>query len=74
MIGGLIVTHGRLAIELLNAANVVLSTATPNTDASGNVSVADVATTTQVRVTDQFGNHATVPVPLIGVTSPCVQL
>jgi hypothetical protein len=57
------VRNQQVTVELMDAANTVLATSTPNTDASGNVSVADVATTTQVRVTDQFGNHTTVAIP-----------
>jgi hypothetical protein len=52
-----------VTIELLTAGNAVLSTTTLSTDGNGNASVANNASATQVRVTDRFGNVATVPLP-----------
>jgi neutral ceramidase len=49
-----------VTIELLDASSAVLATATPTTDANGNASVPDNASATQVRVTDPYGNVATV--------------
>jgi hypothetical protein len=49
-----------VTVELLDASDHVLSTATPTTDGSGAASVPDNASATQVRVTDRFGNIALV--------------
>ncbi|MGE5186445.1 MAG: hypothetical protein ACM31C_30525 [Acidobacteriota bacterium] len=48
-----------VTVELLNATGVAIGTSSVTTDASGNVSVADNALATQVRVTDRFGNQGT---------------
>jgi len=52
-----------VTVELLNAANAVLSTTMLSTDATGLASVANNASATQVRVTDRFGNVETVNLP-----------
>ena len=46
-------------VELLDAGNNVLATSTPTTDGSGNVTVTDNASATQVRVTDAYANQGT---------------
>jgi len=50
----------QVTIELLDASNNVLGTATPTTDANGGATVPDNVSATQVRVTDRFGNIALV--------------
>jgi len=50
-------------VELLDATNAVKATYTTTTDATGNVSVADVAGSTQVRVTDASLNVQIVAIP-----------
>jgi neutral ceramidase len=50
----------QVKVELLGAGDAVLSIAMPTTDGNGNVSVADNAAALKVRVTDRFGNIATV--------------
>jgi neutral ceramidase len=50
-------------VELLDATNAIKMTYTTTTDAAGNVSVADVAGSTQVRVTDASLNVQTVAIP-----------
>jgi hypothetical protein len=49
-----------VTVELLGAADAVLSTATVTTDGAGVASVPDNAAALKVRVTDRFGNAATV--------------
>ena len=51
----------QVKVELLGTADAVLSIAMPTTDGAGNVSVADNAAALKVRVTDRFGNIATIP-------------
>lgn len=50
-------------VDLLDGANAVKASYDTTTDASGNVSVADVAGATQVRVLDAAGNSQTVAIP-----------
>jgi hypothetical protein len=50
-------------VELLDAGNNVKATYNVMTDAAGNVSVADVAGATQVRVTDTSTNVQTTAIP-----------
>jgi neutral ceramidase len=57
------VRNQAVKIELLNAASAVVQTSNVSTDGAGKVSVADQAAATQVRVTDSFGNTATIPIP-----------
>jgi hypothetical protein len=52
-----------VTVALLDATNAVKSTQIVATDASGNVSVPDVAGATQVKVTDASGNSLTVAIP-----------
>jgi neutral ceramidase len=52
-----------VTVELLAADDNVLATATPSTDANGVAQIADVATSAKVRVTDRFGNVATIALP-----------
>ena len=53
----------QVTVDLLNAADAVVSTGGATTDGSGNVSVADIAAATKVRVTDRFGNIGTATLP-----------
>ena len=53
----------QITVDLLDGSNTVLATSQPTTDANGAVSVANNALATQVRVTDRFGNVATVALP-----------
>ncbi|MBL0214406.1 MAG: hypothetical protein IPQ07_11015 [Myxococcales bacterium] len=53
----------QVTVELLTAADAVLSSATVATDASGNAQVADLGSAAKVRVQDRFGNTATSPLP-----------
>ncbi|MFT3696125.1 MAG: hypothetical protein QM831_23505 [Kofleriaceae bacterium] len=50
-------------IDLLDGTNAIKASYDTTTDASGNVSVADVAGATQVRVTDGSTNSQTVAIP-----------
>lgn len=50
------VKNQQVTIELLDASNTVLSTATPTTNGSGVVTLPDQAQATSVRVVDRFGN------------------
>ena len=50
-------------VELLDAGNGVKATYNTMTDAAGNVSVADAAGATQVRVTDTSLNVQTAAIP-----------
>ncbi|MEO6773432.1 MAG: hypothetical protein ABI467_10495 [Kofleriaceae bacterium] len=52
-----------VTVTLLDAANTVKSTQIVATDATGNVSVPDVAGATQVKVLDASGNSLTVAIP-----------
>ncbi len=49
----------QVTVALLSAGGATLSSAQVNTDGTGNVSVADNASATSIRITDQFGNSAT---------------
>ncbi|HEV7556802.1 MAG TPA: hypothetical protein VGO00_15155, partial [Kofleriaceae bacterium] len=49
-------------MELMNGATV-LATANPTADGNGNLTMADNATATSVRLTDKFGNVATAAIP-----------
>jgi hypothetical protein len=53
------VRSASVKVELLDAGNGVVGTTNTTTDASGDVSVTNVGTATQVRVTDAFGNIGT---------------
>lgn len=53
----------QVTVELLTAADLVLSTGPVTTDTSGNAQVADNAAATKVRITDRFGNSATTALP-----------
>ncbi len=53
----------QVTVELLTAADLVLSTGPITTDTSGNAQVADNAAATKIRVTDRFGNYATTAIP-----------
>jgi neutral ceramidase len=48
-----------ITVALLDGGGGTLSTSTPTTDASGNVSIADNASASSVAVTDRFGNTIT---------------
>ena len=50
----------QVTVEVRSAANAVLSTQTPTTDAGGVVSVPDVTGATNLRVVDRFGNATVV--------------
>ncbi len=51
-----------VTVALLNASNAQLSTAQVTTDANGVASVTDASGATQAKITDRFGNTATVPI------------
>jgi len=51
-----------VTVALLDATNTQLASTTPTTDANGTVSVTNNALATQAKVTDRFGNTATVPI------------
>lgn len=53
----------QVTVELLTAADVVLSTQSLATDGSGAVQVPDLATATKVRISDRFGNAANIALP-----------
>ncbi len=53
----------QVTVELLTAADVVLSTQSASTDGSGAVLVPDNAAATKIRVTDRFGNSAILALP-----------
>jgi hypothetical protein len=50
-------------LELLTAGNAVLGISNTMTDATGNATMADNVTAMQIRITDQFGNSQTLPLP-----------
>ena len=53
----------QVSVELLTAADVVLSAQNLNTDGSGVVLVADNVAATKIRVYDRFGNSSVNPLP-----------
>ncbi len=53
----------QVSVELLTAADVVLSAQNLNTDGSGVVQVPDNAAATKVRVYDRFGNSSIIALP-----------
>lgn len=57
------VRSGPVTVELLLATGTSLGATAATTDATGNVTVPDNATATMVRITDRFGNAATVALP-----------
>jgi neutral ceramidase len=50
----------QVTVEVRNASNAVLTTATPTTDGSGVATVSDTSGATNVRVVDRFGNETVV--------------
>lgn len=52
-----------ITAELLDAGGATLLTSSGTSDANGVVTVTSVATATQIRLRDRFGNAVTVPLP-----------
>ena len=57
------VRNQQITVDLLTAADLVVGSSQPTTDAVGSVTITDNAAATKLRVTDRFGNSVTTPLP-----------
>ncbi|MBA3460510.1 MAG: hypothetical protein H0T46_11145 [Deltaproteobacteria bacterium] len=57
------VRNQQVTVDLLTAADLVVGSSQPTSDAVGSVTINDNAAATKVRVTDRFGNSVTAPLP-----------